>query len=62
VSWQEIEVRGELSGRVHLERGRAAELAAEARITDFALSLTHEGGFAAAVVVAEVREHASGES
>ena len=55
-------MRGELSGRVHLERGRAAELAAEARITDFALSLTHEGGFAAAVVVAEVREHASGES
>ncbi len=63
VSWQEIEVRREPSGRVHLElRGRAAELAAEARITDFALSLTHEGGFAAAVVVAEVREHAGRES
>ena len=56
-------MRREPSGRVHLElRGRAAELAAEARITDFALSLTHEGGFAAAVVVAEVREHAGHES
>ena len=63
VSWQEIEVRREPSGRVHLElRGRAAELAAEARITDLALSLTHEGGFAAAVVVAEVREQAGRES
>ncbi len=63
VSWQEIEVRREESGRVHLElRGRAAELAAEARITDLALSLTHEGGFAAAVVVAESRDRSHPES
>ena len=63
VSWQEIEVRREASGRVHIElRGRAAELAAQARISDLALSLTHEGGFAAAVVVAEVRERAGRES
>jgi holo-[acyl-carrier protein] synthase len=56
VSWHDIEVRRETSGRVHLElRGRAAELAAEATIIDLALSLTHEGGFAAAVVVAECR-------
>lgn len=63
VSWQDIEVRREESGRVHLElRGRAAELASQAMIVDFALSLTHEGGFAAAVVVAEVRERAAHES
>ncbi len=35
--------------------GRAAELAETATIIDLALSLTHEGGFAAAVVVAECR-------
>ena len=47
-----IEVRSEPSGQVRLElSGRAAELAAEAGITELALSLTHEGGFAAAAVV-----------
>jgi holo-[acyl-carrier protein] synthase len=51
-----IEVRREPSGRVYLElSGRAAALAAEAGIVDLALSLTHEGGFAAAVVVADCR-------
>ena len=62
VPWQDIEVRREASGRVHLElHGRAAELATEATIVDLALSLTHEGGFAAAVVVAECRERAEPE-
>jgi holo-[acyl-carrier protein] synthase len=47
-----IEVRSESSGEVRLElSGRAAELATEAGITELAISLTHEGGFAAASVV-----------
>jgi holo-[acyl-carrier protein] synthase len=47
-----IEVRSEPSGEVRLElSGRAAELAREAGITELALSLTHEAGFAAASVV-----------
>jgi holo-[acyl-carrier protein] synthase len=49
-----IEVCREPSGRVHIElSGRAAELAADAGITELSVSLTHEAGFAAAVVVAE---------
>jgi holo-[acyl-carrier protein] synthase len=47
-----IEVRSEPSGEVRLElSGRAAELADEAGISELAISLTHEGGFAAASVV-----------
>jgi holo-[acyl-carrier protein] synthase len=47
-----IEVCSEPSGEVRLElSGRAAELAAQAGITELALSLTHEAGFAAATVV-----------
>jgi holo-[acyl-carrier protein] synthase len=47
-----IEVCSEPSGEVRLElTGRAAELAAQAGITELALSLTHEAGFAAATVV-----------
>jgi holo-[acyl-carrier protein] synthase len=47
-----IEVRSEPSGEVRLElSGRAAELAEEAGISELAISLTHEGGFAAASVV-----------
>jgi holo-[acyl-carrier protein] synthase len=54
-----IEVRREPSGRVHLQlSGRAAELATEAGVAELSVSLTHEGGFAAAVVVAELREAA----
>jgi holo-[acyl-carrier protein] synthase len=56
LSMQSIEVRREPTGRVYLElTGRAATMAAEAGILDLALSLTHEGGFAAAVVVADCR-------
>lgn len=51
-----IEVRREPSGRVYVElSGRAAELAADAGVEELATSLTHEGGFAAAVVVAVLR-------
>jgi holo-[acyl-carrier protein] synthase len=55
-------VRREPTGRVHLDlSGRAAELAEQAGITDLAVSLTHEGGFAAAVVIAEIAGTASSE-
>lgn len=47
-----IEVRTEPSGQVELElSGRAAELAEQAGAGEMALSLTHEGGFAAATVI-----------
>jgi holo-[acyl-carrier protein] synthase len=56
MSMQSIEIRRESSGRTYLElSGSAATRAAELGIVDLALSLTHEGGFAAAVVVAECR-------
>jgi holo-[acyl-carrier protein] synthase len=51
-----IEVRREPSGRVNVQlSGRAAELATDAGVVDLSLSLTHEAGLAAAVVVAEIR-------
>jgi holo-[acyl-carrier protein] synthase len=57
VALNAIEVRREPSGRVHVElSGRAADLAAEAGIAELSMSLTHQGGFAAAVVVAELRD------
>ena len=52
-----IEVRRDASGRVHVElSGRAAELATQVGIAELSMSLTHQGGFAAAVVVAELHE------
>ena len=52
ISLREIEVRREPSGHVRLAlHGGAAQLAADAGLTEFELSLTHEAGFAAAVVV-----------
>ncbi len=57
LSLREIEVRREASGRVEVElTGRAAELAESAGIDELSLSLTHEEGFAAAVVVATGRD------
>lgn len=54
VPWTEIEVVRQPGGWVELElHGRAAELAAAAGLGEFAVSLTHENGHAAAVVVAE---------
>jgi holo-[acyl-carrier protein] synthase len=48
----QIEVARDASGNVSLElSGRAAELLAEAGGGELAVSLTHEGGFAAATVV-----------
>jgi holo-[acyl-carrier protein] synthase len=61
VSFRAIEVRREPSGRVYLElTGRAATLATEAGVVDLTLSLTHEGGFAAAVVIADCRASGTG--
>lgn len=55
VSWRAIEVRRDPLGWVDLElTGQAAALAAEAGLTHFAVSLTHEAGFASAVVVSEI--------
>jgi holo-[acyl-carrier protein] synthase len=56
VPWLDIEVRRRPTGAVELLiHGRAATLAADAGITGFALSLSHEQGIAAAVVVADAR-------
>jgi holo-[acyl-carrier protein] synthase len=53
VPWSSIEVRREPGGWVELAlAGAAAELAADAGIAELSVSLTHEGAFAAAVVVA----------
>lgn len=59
VSWQELEVRSEPSGKPGLWlSGRAAELAAGLGINRLSLSLTHTRDLALAVVVAE---HLAGE-
>jgi holo-[acyl-carrier protein] synthase len=52
-AWRSIEVQREESGRCTLQlSGHAAELARQAGLSDFAVSLSHEGNFAAAVVFA----------
>lgn len=54
VPWRAIEVVRHGAGWVTLElSGRAAELAAEAALSEFELSICHEGEYAAAVVVAK---------
>jgi holo-[acyl-carrier protein] synthase len=51
--WRSIEVRREAGGWCSISlSGHAAALAEQAGIADLAVSLTHEGGMAAAVVVA----------
>jgi holo-[acyl-carrier protein] synthase len=51
--WRSMEVSREPEGWCHMSlSGHAAELADQAGITELAVSLTHEGGIAAAVVVA----------
>lgn len=52
IDLRSIEVRRAPGGACTLRlAGRARELAGRARLRDLALSLTHEGGFAAAIVV-----------
>jgi holo-[acyl-carrier protein] synthase len=56
ISLRAIEVRRDPGGWVDLElTGPAAALAAEAGLSGFAVSLTHDGGYASAVVLAELR-------
>ena len=56
VPWSSIEVRRDPGGWVDLElSGAAAALAHRAGLDGWAVSLTHEDGYASAVVVAEVR-------
>jgi len=53
IPWHAIEVLRDPSGWVELQlSGPAATLAAATGLTDFSVSLTHEGGFASAIVVA----------
>ena len=55
VSWRAIEVRRDPAGWVDLHlTGKAADLAEQAGLEGFSVSLTHEKGFASAVVVAEI--------
>jgi holo-[acyl-carrier protein] synthase len=55
IPWKSIGVRREPGGAVELElTGPAATLAANAGVADMSVSLTHEAGYAAAVVVADV--------
>jgi holo-[acyl-carrier protein] synthase len=59
VSWRDVEVLRDPSGWVTLRlTGNAARLAGLAQITDLSVSLTHERGCAAAVVIAEIAETA----
>lgn len=54
IPWRDIEVERGPSGRLRVVlHGQAAERAADAGIIDIALSVTHEEGFAAAVVTAD---------
>jgi holo-[acyl-carrier protein] synthase len=57
VSWREIGVRSDRFGRPSVElSGRAAALAQRRGIDSIDVSLTHDGGLAAAVVVAQMTE------
>ena len=54
IRWREVEVVPNALGKPELQvSGRAAELCAEAHITNMHLSLTDEGDYGAAVVVLE---------
>ena len=56
VPWRDIEVERAPSGAVRLLlHGLAAQRAADVGVVDLALSVTHEDGFAAAVVIADCR-------
>lgn len=60
VPWSSIEVVRRRSGWVELElSGSAAALAAEGGLSGFALSISHEGDYATAVVVAECARRAT---
>lgn len=55
IPWRAIEVRRDPAGWIDLRlSGAAAELAAATGLGELAVSISHERGFAAAVVVAEL--------
>jgi len=57
IAWRSIGVRLDPAGRPSLElTGAAAELAGDCGVTSLELSLTHDGAYAAAVVLAVTRE------
>jgi holo-[acyl-carrier protein] synthase len=57
LGWPTVECARTPDGNVAVVlSGHAAELAAEAGLTDFVVSITHEAGLAAAVVVAECHQ------
>jgi holo-[acyl-carrier protein] synthase len=57
LDWRSIEVIRRAPGFTELAlSGEAAELAEAAGLDDFAVSLTHEGGYATAVVIASARK------
>jgi holo-[acyl-carrier protein] synthase len=59
VSWTDVEVVRDPAGWVGLSlSGRAATLAEAAGISELALSLSHEQGCAAAVVIADIHKPA----
>src|ERR1700760_4651624 len=59
VAWTDVEVVRDRSGWVGLSlSGRAATLAEAAGIAEFAVSLSHEQGCAAAVVIANIHKPA----
>jgi holo-[acyl-carrier protein] synthase len=59
VAWTDVEVVRDRSGWVSLSlSGRAATLAEAAGIAEFAVSLSHEQGCAAAVVIANIHKPA----
>ena len=61
--WHDAEVTVGEHGRPHLEvRGTVAGRAAQLGVTSWHLSLSHDGGIASAVVVAEGLPHAGAEA
>jgi holo-[acyl-carrier protein] synthase len=55
IPWRSMGVVRRGAGWVEVELcGRAAELAAEAGLSDFSLSISHEAGYASAIVIAEL--------
>ena len=55
IPWRTMEVVRHGAGWVEMElSGRAAELAAEAGLSGFALSISHEAAYASAIVIAEL--------
>jgi holo-[acyl-carrier protein] synthase len=63
VAWLDVQTRRGPTGWDNLIlRGRAADIAARAGITDLSVSITHARGHAAAVVIAEISKTADSES